>query len=780
MARRKRPSDRRSPAPPPDSTPPSAGDSPSSPLNARSHDSARRRLERALQDALSFLEEDDDGGPTPLRQAQELADEANELTDNRERQRIAREALALSPDCVDAYVVLAESQKRPEEALRLYRQGEAAGRRLLGERYFLENAGHFWGLMETRPFMRACHGVAACLWATGQHNEAVLKSRELLRLNPNDNQGIRYQLCAFLAQLGRDKELEELLGEYDDVSAAWQYSQALLAFRRHGDSEVSRRTLKEAHETNRHVPELMLNPDRLPSLPPEYYSPGDENEAIGYVGENLASWRTTPGAIRWLRDVLQVRPDYDSPKPPPWKETRQELLELPQADLEKWCVVARPIPEFGSDEAEPAWSVAIVEDGSDDLVHLDFVTDSLSAKNVWASVESAMREPQSGDPRRPGTIAICNQDFFDTWNRRLADLDIELELHESLPSAEFALSAMSEMMNKMFIHQEGTPTDDDVRDLPQSEDEIWVADVRQLATWVSSDATPTRPWCIIIGCEGEQRAVLKHALSETMPEPTVMWDALKQAMTEPAMGDPRRPAHVVVLSADLFDACRQPLQSLGIRCTVADELPFLDELFDAFTTHLAGNAPLPPLLEIPDANFEVVAGVYDAASRFYRRAPWREVAMDAIVRVRCDRFPKPEWFAVVMGQSGMVLGIALYENLSALRRLIAGKVGPEDEDSQLDALGVHFVEAFEIPEAELAAIERHGWPIAGEDAYPIIVRFEPGGTFSGPVAWELELIEGVLRAVPDFLRQPHSRTPQAVTVASGDGELSLELTWVSR
>ena len=54
----------------------------------------------------------------------------------------------------------------------------------------------------------------------------------MLRLNPNDNQGIRYELASCLMKSGDTEALKELLKEYDeDGSPLWLYTQALLAYR---------------------------------------------------------------------------------------------------------------------------------------------------------------------------------------------------------------------------------------------------------------------------------------------------------------------------------------------------------------------------------------------------------------------------------------------------------------------------------------------------------------------------------------------------------------------
>src|SRR5262249_47373556 len=150
----------------------------------------------------------------------------------------------ISPDCADAYVLLAEHATSRKEALRLYEQGVAAGERALGAEAFERDVGHFWGLLETRPYLRARLGLAHSLWTDGRRDEAVGHLQDMLRLNPGGNQGVRYTLAGFLLFLDRDDDLAQLLQQYHEDSAAWAYTKALLAFRQQGDTLEARRLLK--------------------------------------------------------------------------------------------------------------------------------------------------------------------------------------------------------------------------------------------------------------------------------------------------------------------------------------------------------------------------------------------------------------------------------------------------------------------------------------------------------------------------------------------------------
>ena len=245
---------------------------------------------------------------TPLEKAQDLMYRAFEARGARRRIQLARKALELSGDCADAYVLLAEECHTPERVRALYEQGVAAGERALGPRVFAEEAGHFWGIVTTRPYMRARFGLARTLESLDQRDGAIEHYRELLRLNPGDNQGVRYPLLAALVLAGRDAETAGLLEQFgDEPTAIWSYGRALAVFRREGDSPAARACLRAALRTNRHVPEILTDEADWPDPAPSFYSPGSREEALICYDELGEAWRATPEAIRWLRSQAPAR-----------------------------------------------------------------------------------------------------------------------------------------------------------------------------------------------------------------------------------------------------------------------------------------------------------------------------------------------------------------------------------------------------------------------------------------------------------------------------------------
>jgi hypothetical protein len=126
----------------------------------------------------------------------------------------------------------------------------------------------------------------------------------MLRLNPNDNQGIRYELASCLMKSGDTEALKKLLKQYDeDGSALWLYTQALVAFRENKADNKTEELVKKALSANSHVPAALAGTKKVKSSTSGYITMGGEDEAAHYVQEWGFDWLTTPGAVDWLTKV---------------------------------------------------------------------------------------------------------------------------------------------------------------------------------------------------------------------------------------------------------------------------------------------------------------------------------------------------------------------------------------------------------------------------------------------------------------------------------------------
>lgn len=248
---------------------------------------------------------------TAVQFAQDIMYEAWEEEDKKKKIKLAEEALAISRDCADAYNLLAEEEAETlEEVSEYYRKGMEAGRRALGEETFQEYYGHLWGFMPARPYMRARSGYMQCLWAAGAYEEAISQAREMLELNTNDNQGVRYKLSAYLAGLKRYDELDEFLNSSsykEDCAAEWLYTRALVSFVKNGDSEVSNNNLRDALKSNKFVPEYLSGLKNIPAFLPDYITMQGEDEGFCYAKMYFHAWEKVPGAVDWLKKIAGIK-----------------------------------------------------------------------------------------------------------------------------------------------------------------------------------------------------------------------------------------------------------------------------------------------------------------------------------------------------------------------------------------------------------------------------------------------------------------------------------------
>jgi tetratricopeptide (TPR) repeat protein len=247
-------------------------------------------------------------------QAHDLLDEASESGSARAQIAAVFAALQTSPLCTDAYLAVAQAFEPGAERVDILERAVAAGELALGPKRFAEMEGEFWGWFETRPYMRARHFLGLALDAAGRHAEAAETYADMLRLNPNDNQGVRYLLLDQLLLLDRRAEAAALIKRYkDDGAAHWLFDKALLAFRTGGDTAAARKALAAAIAQNPHVAPFLLGRKRLPKEGPQFVGWGDKAEAVAYVLDAGRLWTAAPAALAWLAAAVPASP----PKPKP-------------------------------------------------------------------------------------------------------------------------------------------------------------------------------------------------------------------------------------------------------------------------------------------------------------------------------------------------------------------------------------------------------------------------------------------------------------------------------
>ena len=236
--------------------------------------------------------------------AQELAFQAFESANQDLADELTKKALAIDPDCVDALAIRAFLDS--EDAAQLIEALEHAalsGENSLGEDFFAEFMGDFWPLVEARPYMRAIKQLAEVLWAVGRRFDAIDHYINLLDLDPEDHMGNSVLLLGCYLAMGEVQRSWDLLEEYDDESAVFQWGW-LLVFLMSDDEDASEDALKNAMEVNPYVAPHLLGMAEPVDGNPAVVTIGSPEEAqicIQIIGE---AWEHNPMAQMWLHGQL--------------------------------------------------------------------------------------------------------------------------------------------------------------------------------------------------------------------------------------------------------------------------------------------------------------------------------------------------------------------------------------------------------------------------------------------------------------------------------------------
>jgi tetratricopeptide (TPR) repeat protein len=241
----------------------------------------------------------------PKWRAQQLAYDALETDDPIEALRLVTEAQELDPDCTDAQRLMVSLHPMDDDSrLRLMREVVDKAEQNLGEMFFAENMGHFWGVVETRPYMRAKLHLAELLCQQGRFDESITIYERILELNTRDNLGARSPLLGLYLAQNQPARAAALLDQYPGeekllASPAWgRVLERWLA----GAQAQAQAALSRARKVNPHAEPYVSGRKEIPAEGPSYFRPGDETDAQVCAIELALAWRAHPEFRKWLRD----------------------------------------------------------------------------------------------------------------------------------------------------------------------------------------------------------------------------------------------------------------------------------------------------------------------------------------------------------------------------------------------------------------------------------------------------------------------------------------------
>ena len=188
-----------------------------------------------------------------------------------------------------------------------------------------------------------------------------------------------------------------------------------------------------------------------------------------------------------------------------------------------------------------------------------------------------------------------------------------------------------------------------------------------------------------------------------------------------------------------------------------------------------GRKPIPGLLSILGVSVPLVAELFAAAADYYRLAPWRWMENWIPIEVRYPPEGRPR-YALVLGGGGEIFGLSLYESLADLD-VVFERTEPDQPFSRpIGWFSLVLDEATGMSFADLDAMEQYHWPVAGEKAYPMVLKATPKNDWGElPSASELAWLAAALRVIRTLYPAPSCRKWNAETRPS-----NLRAAWRTR
>ena len=221
---------------------------------------------------------------TPLDDAYELLEKAERSKTEKEAVKLAKSAYKLCPDCFDALLFLVELEESELKKEKLLNDGLEREKKRLEEHNFFnkENIGSFYGLFETRPYIRGLYFKAYILLNSGKMTQAKEICKEILRLNESDNTGARYLLMAIYAVLEDEKGMLALYKKYPEKDLEMLFPLFALYYKL-GNDKKAKKYLTEIDSLNPNFIKFFRDTLKISkNITPGYYSRGDASEVLMY------------------------------------------------------------------------------------------------------------------------------------------------------------------------------------------------------------------------------------------------------------------------------------------------------------------------------------------------------------------------------------------------------------------------------------------------------------------------------------------------------------------
>ena len=233
---------------------------------------------------------------TPPDEAYEILEEAQYAKNEKEAIKLAKKAYKKSSDCFDVILFQCDLEENVIKRMKLLNDGlKFEKNRLTNEKYFdKENIGHFYGIFETRPYIRGLSIKAEYLLEEGKLRQAANICKEVLRLNENDNLGVRCLLMAIYATLEEEKSMLDLYKKYPEEDLEMLFPLFAIYYKS-GNDKKALEYLKRIDKCNSNFVKYFNGTiKQSKKVSSGYYSRGDSSEIFMYLDRYIYLLITMP------------------------------------------------------------------------------------------------------------------------------------------------------------------------------------------------------------------------------------------------------------------------------------------------------------------------------------------------------------------------------------------------------------------------------------------------------------------------------------------------------
>lgn len=207
----------------------------------------------------SFLDEPKTSGVenhTQYEQALQVLEEAKRYRSNQKKCDIAKKALGICGDCVEAYLVLGWNTQDIYERLHILRQGMELATMNIGKEFFLRHVEDFYEEDVMKPLLQIKFAYALSLFEAGNLKKAQKQFQEILNLNPSDVFHVKHYVYASYLYFEQLEKCKELLGKEHRDDTFLMYVRFLLLLKEEQIEEAAG-MVKALSQANSHLFDML-------------------------------------------------------------------------------------------------------------------------------------------------------------------------------------------------------------------------------------------------------------------------------------------------------------------------------------------------------------------------------------------------------------------------------------------------------------------------------------------------------------------------------------------